>query len=176
MADHPSEPLLRIETGTHRGRVLGFDLDGAGSLLLTASDDKTARMWSVPALRMLGVVRPPFGKDPDGRLFAAALSKDGSMGAVGGFVDGPLTIHVFDVARCEIVRQVIVPEIESESVHALRFSPDRAVLAVGTIQRGLIIVNVADWAVIGRDEAIVECVAAVDFSPNGETLAVASED
>jgi WD40 repeat protein len=174
MTDHPSEPRLRIETGAHQGRVLGFDLDGAGSLLLTASDDKTARMWSVPALRLLGVLRPPLAEDPAGRLYAAALSKDGSMGAVGGFSRGPLTIHVFDVARCEIVRQVTVPEVEGEAVRALRFSPDRTLLVVGTNGRGLMVVSVADWAISSRDEAIV-C-PTLDFSPDGETLAAASQD
>src|SRR4051794_17082182 len=103
MADRLSEPRLRIETGAHQGRVLGFDLDAAGSLLLTASDDKTARLWSVPTLRSLGTLRPSLAEDPDGHLYAAALSKDGSMGAVGGRSQGPLTIYVFDIARCEIV-------------------------------------------------------------------------
>jgi WD40 repeat protein len=176
MADKPSEPRLRIETGTHQGRVLGFDLDGAGSLLITASDDKTARLWSVPALRLLGVLRPPFAEDPDGRLFAAALSKDSSMGAVGGFSLGPLTIHVFDVARCEIVRQIMMPEVEGESVTALRFSADRSLLVVGTQERGLILVSVADWTITGRDETIVKRVRALDFSPDGKKLAVASDD
>jgi WD40 repeat protein len=175
MSERLSEPRLRIETGAHHGRVLGFDLDAAGSLLLTASDDKTARLWSVPTLRSLGVLHPPLAEDPDGHLYAAALSKDGSMGAVGGFSQGPLTIHVFDVARCQIVRQVSLPEVAGVGVIALRFSPDRTLLVVGTSGRGLMVISVADWAIIGCDEEIV-AVPALDFSPDGEMLAVASED
>ena len=150
MADYLSEPRLRIETGAHQGRVLGFDLDASGSLLLTASDDKTARLWSVPTLQSLGVLRPPFSEDPDGKLYAAALSKDGSMGAVGGFSWGPLTIHVFVVARCEIVRQVSLPKVVGEVVRALRFSPDRTLLVVGTDGPRLVVISVADWAIINR--------------------------
>ena len=82
----------------------------------------TARLWSVPTLRSLGVLRPSLREGYDGQLYAAALSKDGSMGAVSGFSKGPLTVHVFDVARCEIVRQVTVNEVVEESVMALRFS------------------------------------------------------
>jgi hypothetical protein len=180
MADVPSDrsaPHLRIETGTHQGRVLGFDLNGDGSLLLTASDDKTARLWSVPALRPLGVLRPSLAEEPEpgGKLFAAALSKDGSMGAVGGFSRGPITVRIFDVTRCELVRHIVVPEIEGESVLALRFSPDRALLAVGTTRRGLIFVSISDWAIIGRNEAFGD-VHALDFSPDGGTLAAVNRD
>jgi WD40 repeat protein len=175
MTDHLSEPYLTIETGAHRGRVVGFDLDAAGSLLLTASDDKTARLWSVPSLRPLGVLRPRLLNDLYAPLFAAALSKDGSMGAVAGYSDGPLAIDMFDVARCEIVQQVTVPEVTRGSVLALRFSPDRALLVVGTAENGLMVVSIADGAIIGRDETFDGSVLALDFSPDGVMLAASSD-
>lgn len=177
MTDHLSEPCLTIETGAHRGRVLGFDLDAAGSLLLTASEDKTARLWSVPTLRPLGVLRPRLANDPyDGQLYAAALSNDGSMGAVAGYSEGPLAIHIFDVARCEIVQQVTIPDVTADTIQVLRFSPDRALLAVGTSKNGLMVINTADGAIKGRDEAFNGTVVALDFSPDGVTLAAASGD
>ena len=176
MPDQLSKPRLRIETGSHGGRVLGFDLDSSGSVLLTAAHDKTARLWSVPTLRSLGVLRPSLREGYDGQLYAAALSKDGSMGAVSGFSKGPLTVHVFDVARCEIVRQVTVNEVVEELVMALRFSPERDLLVAGTNKRGLMVISVADWTVIGGDQAIKESVSALDFSPDGERLAVLSDD
>ena len=145
-------------------------------MLLTAAHDKTARLWSVPTLRSLGVLRPSLREGYDGQLYAAALSKDGSMGAVSGFSKGPLTVHVFDVARCEIVRQVTVNEVVEESVMALRFSPERDLLVAGTNKRGLMVISVADWTVIGGDQAIKESVSALDFSPDGERLAVLSDD
>ena len=176
MTDHLSEPYLTIETGAHRGRVLGFDLDGAGSLLLTASDDKTARLWSVPGLRPLGVLRPRFTNGQDGQLYAAAVSKDGCLGAVAGYSEGPLVIHMFDVARCEIVQQVTVAELKGTSIVALRFSPDRALLVVGTVANGLMVVRIADGEIIGRDEAFDGTIWALDFSPDDLTLAVVSTD
>ncbi|HYZ32908.1 MAG TPA: hypothetical protein VE684_11590, partial [Crenalkalicoccus sp.] len=169
-------PRLRIETGAHQGRVLGCDIDYAGTLLLTAGDDRTARLWSVPELRPLGVLRPPFGETPDGSLYAAALSPDGSMGVVAGYAAGPLCLHVFDVARCEIVHRVKLTEAGGESVATLRFSPDGELLAVGTGGLGLILFATAGWRHIGADAAYGARVTGLDFTTEGDRLAVASED
>jgi hypothetical protein len=167
-----AEPRLRIETGAHIGRVLGYDVDGAGSLLLTAGDDKTARFWSLPELRPLGVLRPPFGDAAEGNLVAAALSADGAMGAVGGYSDGPIIIYIFDVARCEIVRTITLPQ--SDSVSVLRFSPDRSLLAIGTFTNGLIILSIRDWQQIGQDPSFG--VGSLDFSRDGAWLGAAGTD
>jgi hypothetical protein len=38
-------PILRVETGTHTAPIRAVDTDRAGLSVLTASDDKTARLW-----------------------------------------------------------------------------------------------------------------------------------
>jgi hypothetical protein len=169
-----AEPRLRIETGAHNGRVLGCDVDGAGSLLLTAGDDKTARLWSLPELRPLGVLRPPFGSATEGGLYAAALTADGAIGAVGGNSGGLFTVHVFDVARCEIVRTVALPQ--HDSVSGLRFSPDGSLLAIGTAGNGLVIFSVRDWRQIGQDASFGDRLMALEFSGDGTWLGAAGED
>jgi hypothetical protein len=168
------EPRLRIETGAHNGRVLGCDVDGAASLLLTAGDDKTARLWSLPELRPLAVLRPPFGDAANGNLAAAALSQDGAMGAIAGYTGGPMAIHVFDVARCEIVRTVELPQ--HDWVGVMRFSPDRSLLALGTVLNGLIVVSVRDWRQIGQDASFGDRLIALEFSGDGAWLGAAGQD
>ena len=39
------KPYLRIETGAHTARVNRIDVDAAERFLVSASDDKTARVW-----------------------------------------------------------------------------------------------------------------------------------
>jgi hypothetical protein len=78
------EPILRIETGAHAAPINAMSVDAAGRLLLTASEDKTARLWSLPDGHLLTVLRPPQGFGTEGKLFAAALSPDGAVAAVGG--------------------------------------------------------------------------------------------
>src|ERR1017187_2985943 len=96
----PTEPLLRTEPGMHTGFINSSSVDAAGQLLLTASDDKTARLWSISDGRLLTVLRPPIDSGQEGDLYVAALSPDGHMAAVGGWTgaswDGSFSIYLFD--------------------------------------------------------------------------------
>jgi WD40 repeat protein len=50
------DPILRIETGMHTGAIRGLAANRDCSLLATASEDKTVRLWSVPDGRLLTTV------------------------------------------------------------------------------------------------------------------------
>ena len=41
------EPILRFETGDHTARINDLAIDPAGRVVVTVSDDKTARVWSL---------------------------------------------------------------------------------------------------------------------------------
>src|SRR5438046_1356311 len=45
-AEPLTAPILRIEAGMHTATIRRISADRAGRLVLTASDDKTARLWS----------------------------------------------------------------------------------------------------------------------------------
>jgi WD40 repeat protein len=57
----PQAPFLRIEAGSHIGAVPHLAVDASGRLLVTASYDKTVRLWSLPDGKPRGVLRPPIG-------------------------------------------------------------------------------------------------------------------
>src|SRR5512143_1306334 len=84
-ADVPSEPILRIETEQHTAAISNIDVDRAGKVLVTGSEDKTARVWSLPQGKLLKVLRPPIGAGNEGRVDAVAISPDGKTVAVGGW-------------------------------------------------------------------------------------------
>src|SRR6266852_642180 len=44
------QPVLRIETGMHTGVVWGISVDNANRYLVTASHDKTLRVWDLATL------------------------------------------------------------------------------------------------------------------------------
>ena len=94
-------PVLRLETGMHTATINRIATDAQGRWLVTASDDKTARVWELPSGRLLRVLRPPLGEGNEGKLFAVALSPDGNTVAAGGWTKaatGSHSIYLFDRA------------------------------------------------------------------------------
>ena len=69
-----AEPLARLETGMHTAVIMRVATDSAGRWAVTASQDRTARVWEIATGRLAGVLRPPQDDDNEGKLFAAAMS------------------------------------------------------------------------------------------------------
>src|SRR5689334_413068 len=81
----PTEPLLRLNTDRHTAQIWRIATDAQNRFVVTASDDKTARVWSLPDGQFQTTLRVPTGDGPIGRLYAVALTPDGRTVAVGGF-------------------------------------------------------------------------------------------
>ena len=107
-----TEPLLRLNTPMHFAPVNRISADAAGKLVLTASDDKTARLWDGKSGELLRILRPPAGEGNEGMLFACALSADGRLAAVGGWTQagysgsGNVNIYLFDTATGDMVQRL----------------------------------------------------------------------
>src|SRR6185436_159192 len=71
------DPILRIETGMHSAGINRMAIDERNLVLATVSDDKTVRIWELPALTLVKTIRAPIGKGKEGKLYAVALSPDG---------------------------------------------------------------------------------------------------
>ena len=57
------EPLARLETGMHTAVITRVAADSAGRWAVTASHDRTARIWDLASGRPAGVLRPPQDDD-----------------------------------------------------------------------------------------------------------------
>ena len=128
------EPQLRIEAGMHTAVINRIDVSADGPLLVTCSDDKTVRLWSLPEGRLLKTFRVPIGPEHDGQVFAVALSPDGRMIAAGGWdvrfkrQGDPLYVYLFDTVSGTLIRRLgPVPNV----ILDLAFSPSGQRLAVG---------------------------------------------
>src|SRR5205085_4144599 len=127
-------------------------VDRAGKFLVTASDDKTARVWELQTGRLLRVLRVPIGDGYEGKLYAVAISPDGNTIAAGGFtsVDGlHECVYLFDRKSGKLVRRLTgLPN----GVADLAFSPDGTLLAA-TLGRmnGVRVWRTSGWAEVGRD-------------------------
>ncbi len=165
-------PVLRVEGGAHIGGVRDAATDAARRVLVTVSHDKTARIWSLPDLRPLGVLRPPCGTSPEeGKLYAVAVSPDGQRAAVGGFSHtGAHDILFFDLQTRQLVRSIVgLPN----AIVALDFSPDGARLAAGLGGgNGVRVWRVADGSLLLEDAHYEDTTWGVTFAPDGRLSTV----
>lgn len=148
----PKDPILRMETGMHTSQIRSVSTDRKSRLLLTASLDKTARLWSLPDGKLLRVFRPPIADGKHGNLGAAALSPDGKLvvvaGPTGWNQENSRTIYKFDAASGEMLGRV---GDFNEVISQLQFSPDgKRLLARIDGFGGIHVWRTGDWSLISE--------------------------
>jgi WD40 repeat protein len=103
------EPILRLNTIAHTGPINRIATDRENRYLVTVSEDKTARVWSLPHGRLLAVLRVPIGEGDMGKLYAVAMTPDGATVVVGGWTSTSGTdenIYVFDRASGALQQRI----------------------------------------------------------------------
>jgi WD40 repeat protein len=140
----PSEPILRINAPSHIAKVNRIATDAAERFAVTASDDKTVRVWSLPDGVLQRVIRLPIGDGYLGRAFAVAISPDGGTIAVGGWTSPSglgKDIYLFDRSSGALLRRL--PDLPNVVLH-LAFSPDGKRLAAALGGNGIRVFNAAE--------------------------------
>jgi WD40 repeat protein/uncharacterized caspase-like protein len=129
-------PFLRIETGMHTAPLNSIGADAACRLLVTTSDDKTVRLWSLSDGKLQRVMRLPIGIGYSGRVFAVGISGDARLIAIGrhdGYFLGDGTaaaIYLYQIGKTgepSLVRRTTFVS----RVTAIAFSRDGSRLAIG---------------------------------------------
>ncbi|HEX3306566.1 MAG TPA: hypothetical protein VHS32_10010, partial [Streptosporangiaceae bacterium] len=144
-------PVLVVDPGVHTAPINRLDADREGRFLVTASDDKTVRVWAAEDGRLLRTLRLPAGPGDVGKAYAAAISPDGALVAAGGWaLSRDHDVYLFDRASGRLLRRVGgLPNV----VLHLAFSPDGARLAA-TIWggKGVRLIDPAAGRVVAADE------------------------
>ena len=105
----PAEPFLRLNTIAHTAMIRRIATDRENRYAVTASDDKTARVWSLTDGQLLTVLRVPVGDGNMGKLYAVAMTPDGATVAVSGWTSKSglqENIYLFDRASGAMQRRL----------------------------------------------------------------------
>jgi WD40 repeat protein len=174
-----TKPFPMIEAGMHTALIRRIGVDRAGRFAVTASEDKTARLWDLQTGRQLAVLRPPIGPGAEGKLYAAALSPDGALVALGGYTSPegqPEAIYLLDRASGRLLQRL--PGLPS-SVNHLAFSADGRWLAAALGAGGLRVIERGAggrWQLLAADESFDRSSYSVAFAADGRLLAAEEMD
>lgn len=179
----PVDPILRIDPGMHTVAITRSAVDGQGRWLVTASHDKTARVWDLRTGQLQRVLRPPLGPANEGMYNAVALTRDGATVVLGGWTQfndgesrlGPdgMAIYIVDRATGHLLKRIDgMPDV----VERLAYSASGRYLAVTfTGHAGLRLYRTDTWALVGQDNAYGDTTSGADFSGDGR-LVTSSND
>lgn len=168
----PAEPMLRIESGMHTSRINRIGVDRDNRVILTASHDKSLRLWDADDGRLIKTLRIAIGSGKEGNLYAGALSPYGRIAAVGGWTKqdtGKHAVYLIDVSTGEMLRRIGGhPNVITD----LAFSPDgRHIAAALYGGNGIRVYRVADGKQVLKDTDYGSQSYGLAFSPDGRLAA-----
>jgi len=171
-----TQPFPTLDVDMHTAPIIRFAVDRAGRYGVSASHDKTARVWDLRDGRLLQTLRVPVGPNHEGKLFAVAISTEGATVAVGGWTGRAGTfnhsVFFFERASGRLLGRIRgLPNV----VGHLAWSPDGRRLAIALGGANGIRVHAATppFAELGRDADYGNDSYSVDFDPAGRLVSTA---
>ena len=175
----PTEPLLRLETGRHTAPIRSIATDRAGRWIVSASHDKTLRLWAADSGRLLRTVRPPIGEGSEGKLYAVAMDPQGDWIAAAGWTNqgdsGRHNIYLLERASGRLFKRLT--GLENVILH-LAVSADGQWLSASLGGgEGLRVFDAKDgFRPVFADRDYGDSSYGAAFSPDGRWLVTSSDD
>jgi Caspase domain/WD domain, G-beta repeat len=148
-------------------------VDAGERFLVSASDDKTARVWDLASGKLLQVLRPPEGEGFEGQIYAVAISPDGATVAVGGFTGETgrsKPVYLFDRATGRLARELGgFPEL----ITHLSYSREGSYLVVALSgANGIRVLRTSDYQQVASDTAYANNCYWAEFDRAGRLVTV----
>ncbi len=180
-----SEPILRVDVGTHNAGIYSIAMDPSNRILVTGSGDKTVRVWDITDEgELLRTLRPPVSEGEQGQIFAVALSPDSQTVACGGRTGSPqqgdACVYLFDRDTGALTRRL--GGLPGWIQHLAYTSDGRFLVAVTGEGDGksswasLRIYQLPDYTVVAEDRDYADFIKWAESDPSGSRLATSSYD
>jgi WD40 repeat protein len=179
-------PLPMLDTGGHMALIRGIAFTPDGKQLVSASEDKTIRVWDLASGKTVRTIRGESAPGNAGKVFAMALSPDGKWLAAGGMfhpsdAEAGSVIRLYEFASGKLVALL---KGHANAVQGLAFSPDGSRLISGSHDTTAILwdtgiragVRVTEPKLLHRLEGHKDFIYAVGFSPDGSRAVTGSQD
>ncbi|MGX7689538.1 caspase family protein [Flectobacillus roseus] len=168
------ETFLRRNLPMHSADIKRISIDAQGRYLLSASLDKTAKLWDAHTGTLLQTYRVPISQGNDGQLYAAALAPDARVVALGGWtgydVENSHSIYLLNRQTGQILHRITgLPNV----IYDLEFSPDgRYLVAALGGKNGLRVYNTQNWQVQASLTGYGDNSYNIAFAPTGQLASV----
>ena len=171
------EPILTIDTGGHKALIWDVIFTKDGRYLVSASIDKTIRVWDTSTGEVVRVLRGQIGEGTEGKIYAAALSPDNRLLAVGGLLSGSreekCAIRLINFQTGEVKALL---KGHSNAITGLVFSPDGNQLISVSGDNTARIWNVRTQKILHILKGHTDRNYVVAFSPDGNLAVTGSDD
>ncbi|WP_028585068.1 caspase family protein, partial [Desulfogranum mediterraneum] len=168
-----NESILTVDSGGHKGIIRDLVVTSDNRHLISASDDKTIRVWDIKTrkevAKILGQVGPGYGE-----LYAIALSPNDRWLAVGGYFLPEDVIRIYDFASGKLHRLL---KGHTNVVNDLVFSLDGSMLASGSADKTVKLWDVEDDFCLKETlEEHTDDVYGVAFLPDNRLVSVGYDE
>ena len=164
------KPILRIEPQAHTRGIYRVATDAHNRFIATASPDKTVRIWERETLTLLNTLRPPIGRERQGKLYAVAFSPDGETIATGGITRD---IYLFSRKQGHLFHRL--SPLPGVILH-LTYSPDgQWLVACLSGKHGIRIYDAQTYTLIGSDPNYEAGCYDIAFNQSGHFATVADD-
>jgi WD40 repeat protein len=172
-----TEPMLRIDAQGHIAQIFRIATDAEEQVAVTASSDKTVRVWSLPDGKLERTLWLPSGEGNLGKAYAVALSPDGVTIAVGGWLNRSNNgdhIYLFDRASGALLQRLRgLPDV----VNDLAYSRDgKRLVAALWGANGIRVFDASDgYRPLPSDTHYGDSTYSVDFDRDGRLVSASND-